>query len=79
VLEKIPLLVLSAASAWITLIAQRTGHAVRTFEAFPLGMRIENALVAYGLYLCKMLWPVRLLSIPFPHAPGMQWILSALV
>ena len=80
VLEKIPLLVLSAASAWITLIAQRTGHAVRTFEAFPLGMRIENALVAYGLYLCKMLWPVRLALYPHsPTLPAWQWILSALV
>ena len=33
VLEKVPLLVLSAASAWITLKAQRSGHAVRTFES----------------------------------------------
>jgi len=27
--------------------------------------------VAYGLYLCKMLWPVRLALYPIPHAPGM--------
>ncbi len=65
-LEKIPLLVLSAASAWITLIAQRTGHAVRTFEEFPLAIRIENALVAYGLYLWKMLWPAGLAAF-YPH------------
>src|SRR5208283_3611782 len=57
-LEKIPLLVLSAASAWITLIAQRPAQ--RTFEEFPFGIRIENAVVAYGLYLWKMLWPARL-------------------
>jgi tetratricopeptide (TPR) repeat protein len=80
VLEKVPLLVLSAASAWITLIAQRTGHAVRTLEAFPLGVRIENAVVAYGLYLWKMFWPARLAL--YPHSatlPAWQWILSALV
>jgi tetratricopeptide (TPR) repeat protein len=80
-LEKVPLLVLSAASAWITLIAQRTGQAVRTFEEFPLAIRIENALVAYGLYLWKMLWPARLAL--YPHSaialPAWQWILSALV
>ena len=53
---------------------------VRTFEAFPLGMRIENAFVAYGLYLCKMLWPVRLALYPHsPTLPAWQWILSALV
>jgi tetratricopeptide (TPR) repeat protein len=79
-LEKMPLLFLSAASAWITLIAQRSGHAVRTFEAFPLGIRIENAVVAYGLYLWKMVWPARLALYPHsPTLPAWQWILSALV
>jgi protein O-mannosyl-transferase len=78
-LEKIPLLFLSAASAWITLKAQHT--AVRTMEEFPLGVRVENGLVAYGLYLWKMLWPAQLAF--YPHAvialPAWQWILSALV
>jgi protein O-mannosyl-transferase len=78
-LEKIPLLVLSAASAWITLKAQR--GAVRTFEEFPLAVRIENAVVAYGLYLWKMLWPARLAF--YPHSavalPVWQWSLSTLI
>ncbi|MFZ1918220.1 MAG: hypothetical protein WAU58_11650, partial [Terriglobales bacterium] len=47
-LEKVPLLFLSAASAWITLKTQRSGHAVRTLSQFPMGIRIENAVVAYG-------------------------------
>ena len=80
-LEKIPLLFLSAASAWITLKAQRSGQAVRSLHQFPLGVRIENAVVAYGLYLWKMFWPARLAL--YPHAavalPAWQWILSALV
>jgi tetratricopeptide (TPR) repeat protein len=78
-LEKIPLLFLSAASAWITLIAQRP--AKRTLAELPFGLRMENAVVAYGLYLWKMLWPARLAF--YPHAisalPAWQWILSALV
>jgi len=78
-LEKIPLLFLSAASAWLTLKAQRA--AMRTFEELPLAIRIENAVVAYGLYLWKMLWPARLAF--YPHSvialPAWQWILSALV
>ena len=80
-LEKIPLLVLSAASAWITLIAQRSGLAVRTFEELPFGIRIENAVVSYGLYLWKMLWPQRLALYPLsPIAlPPWQWILSTLI
>ena len=51
---------------WITLMAQRPAE--RTFEEFPLAIRIENAVVAYGLYLWKMLWPARLArSIPIPE------------
>lgn len=77
-IEKIPLLLLSAASAWLTLKAQRP--AVRTILELPLALRVENAVVAYGLYLWKMLWPVQLAF--YPHAltlPAWQWILSSLV
>jgi tetratricopeptide (TPR) repeat protein len=80
VLEKIPLLFLSAASALITLKAQRAAE--RTFEEFPLAIRVENAVVAYGLYLWKMIWPARLAAL-YPHPanslPTWQVILSALI
>ena len=76
------MLFLSAASAWITLKTQRSGHAVRTLSQFPLGIRIENAVVAYGLYLWKMLWPARLAAF-YPNSavalPMWQVILSALI
>ncbi len=77
--EKIPLLFFSAASAWITLKAQR--GAEHTLGESPLGARIANAVVAYASYLGKMLWPARLAF--YPHSvtalPAWQWILSALV
>ena len=80
-LEKIPLLLLSAASAWITLKAQRSGMAVRSLHQYPLPLRIENAIVAYGLYLWKTFWPAHLSL--YPHSaiaiPAWQWILSALI
>ncbi len=79
VLEKVPLLVLSAASSLMTLKAQRT--VVRTFDEYSLAIRIGNAAVAYGLYLWKMVWPVHLAF--YPHSlgalPAWQWILSFLV
>ena len=78
-LEKVPLLVLSAASSWMTLKAQHT--VVRTFEEFSLSRRIENALIAYGLYLWKTIWPAHLAF--YPHSifapPAWQWIFAALV
>jgi tetratricopeptide (TPR) repeat protein len=81
-LEKLPLLFLSVLSAVITLKAQRSGQAVRTLQQFPLGVRIENAVVSYGLYLWKMLWPTRLAPLyphPGPALPVWQVTLFAIV
>ena len=79
VLEKVPLLVLSATSSLVTLKAQ---HAVvQSFEEFPLRVRLGNALVAYGLYLWKMVWPSQLAFYPHPLVapPLWQWLLSGAV
>jgi Tfp pilus assembly protein PilF len=68
VVEKIPLFVLSAASAWVTMYVQRAGGAVRSGQQFPLGVRLENSIVSYSLYLWKTVWPARL-AVLYPH-PG---------
>ncbi|MGC2186177.1 MAG: tetratricopeptide repeat protein [Terriglobales bacterium] len=68
ILEKLPLLALSAASAVITMHAQQAGGAVRSTAQFSLGVRLENAVVAYAMYLWKMIWPSHLAPI-YPH-PG---------
>ena len=67
VLEKLPLLALSVASAVITVIAQRT-NSIRTLERFPLGARLGNALYSYAMYVWKAFWPTHL-AIYYPH-PG---------
>jgi protein O-mannosyl-transferase len=66
--EKLPVLVLSAASARITMQAQQAGGAVRSVAQFSLGVRVENAVVAYATYLWKMVWPSHLAPL-YPH-PG---------
>ena len=58
--EKIPLLVLSAASSVVTMIAQRHGGAVVELRQLSLLGRIGNALVAYCQYLINMVWPAGL-------------------
>jgi Flp pilus assembly protein TadD len=68
VAEKLPLLVLSAASAVITMQAQQAGGAMRSSAQFSPGVRLENAIVAYAMYLWKMLWPSHLAPL-YPH-PG---------
>lgn len=67
VAEKLPFLALTAASCVMTYLAQRT-EAVVALERFPLGLRLENAVVAYAEYLLQMVWPARLAVIyPLPH------------
>ncbi len=68
VLEKLPLLALSAASALITMQAQRAGGAIRSTAEVSFGSRIATAIWAYAMYLWKMLWPARLAPL-YPH-PG---------
>jgi tetratricopeptide (TPR) repeat protein len=67
-LEKLPLFMLSAASAVITMQAQQAGGAVRSTAQFSLGVRLETAIYAYSEYLWKMVWPPGLAPL-YPH-PG---------
>jgi Tfp pilus assembly protein PilF len=80
--EKLPLLVLSAASAAITMQVQQAGGATRSTAQFSLGIRLENAVVAYAMYLWKMVWPSHLAPL-YPHPgdslPAWQVAISALV
>lgn len=66
VLEKVPLLVLSAASAVITLVAQQLGHAVEPLGELPLRMRLTNAVYSYAVYVAKVFWPFNFALI-YPH------------
>ena len=67
-LEKLPLFLLSAASAVVTIIVQSAGHTVASAAKFSVATRIENALISYAAYLRKTVWPLDL-AIPYPH-PG---------
>ncbi len=60
---------LSAASAAITLYAQRAGGAVGSTELLPLVMRVKNAIYSYLIYVEKAVWPSRL-AVFYPHPEG---------
>jgi len=77
ILEKVPLLALSAVSAVVTLAGQQAGGAVRTTIEYPATVRIENAIGAYFDYVGRLLWPLRLAPM-YPH-PGdslLAWQIS---
>ena len=66
-LEKLPLLVMSAASSVVTCQAQYAGGAMAPTDIWPLSQRLANAALAYVRYLGKAFWPVDLAVIyPFP-------------
>ncbi len=65
--EKVPLLMLSVLSSLITFHAAVEGDALRSLSAFPIIVRMENALVSLVLYLKKMIFPHDLaVFYPFP-------------
>jgi Tfp pilus assembly protein PilF len=80
VTEKLPLLVLSAASAVITLLVQRHGGAVMRFDQVPLSLRIANVPLAYVHYITKMFWPVDLVAMyPLPREIPAPEVLGAML
>ena len=66
--RKIPFFLLAGALAIWTYLVQRASGAVRSEAAFPVLLRIENALVSYAFYIVQMFWPVRLaVFYPYPQ------------
>ncbi len=62
--DKIPLFAISAAASVATYIVQNSSGA---FSVVPLGLRIENALTSYVIYIGQMFFPVWLAVIyPYP-------------
>jgi hypothetical protein len=59
-IEKLPFVALTITSSIATWLAQHSGGAVVTFDVVPFADRWLNALVSYGVYLWRFVWPVDL-------------------
>jgi len=66
VIEKLPLLLLSAASAYITVVAQARSNSIAANQLISPAVRTANALWSYLLYILKGFWPLHL-AIFYPH------------
>jgi tetratricopeptide (TPR) repeat protein len=81
VLEKLPLLLLSGASAATTMKAQKAGGAIQTFSQYSLLLRLETAVISYVRYIGKAFWPSRLAAL-YPHPtklyPAWQFMAATL-
>ncbi len=78
-LEKVPLLILAFGAGLMAVYAEGEVGAMVSLGSLPLGTRLANALVSYGDYLVKMVWPFDLaVFYPHPgHPPMLKIILAA--
>jgi protein O-mannosyl-transferase len=75
ILEKVPLIVLSAASSLVTFVVQREAGAVRALDVLPFERRFAAATVGYAEYVLKTVWPADL-AVLYPHPaviPPWHW------
>ena len=66
IVEKLPLFAMSAASSWVTIVAQRQGEAFKGLQHVGLSLRIENAILSLAVYLRRLFWPADLAYF-YPH------------
>ena len=82
--EKLPLFVLAAASAVVTLVAHSRGEAIQSYERLPFATRVAHAPVALWGYVRRLFWPTDL-SCYYPHpalggeSPPDVWSMGAIL
>ena len=75
IIEKIPLFILSAISAYVTFYAQKAVSAMMALEYFPFPYRIGNAIISYISYIQKMFWPLDLaVFYPFNYTMSLWYV-----
>jgi tetratricopeptide (TPR) repeat protein len=65
--EKLPFFALSIGASIVTYAVQSEAGATEALQ-IPLGLRIENALVSYVVYIANLFWPVDL-AVFYPYPP----------
>ena len=74
VLEKAPLLLMSAASSAVTVVGHR--NAMASLAAVPLASRLQNALLCYAVYVVKIFWPAGLTAFYPLYSPSLAQLLG---
>jgi tetratricopeptide (TPR) repeat protein len=75
VLEKLPMIAMSAAVSVLAMMGQIEGEAVNAAGKFPLLVQLKYVTVTYVVYAWKVLWPVNL-AVVYPlqiHVPTALW------
>lgn len=72
IVEKVPLVVLSAAAVLVAVIAKNMNGSLFSLNEFGAAERVSSALVGYVFYLRKALVPTPLAAL-YPSAGGVEW------
>ena len=78
IIEKIPLLAMSAFLCVMTIIMQASGGIVPTLERLPLEYRVANMFLSYIKYIIKMIWPIGL-AICYPHPRAILSVVNVVI
>ena len=65
-LEKLPLILISAGISALTIVGESASDTVASFSVLPMSTRLENAVISYAAYVGTALWPAKL-SPFYPH------------
>lgn len=77
--EKMPFGVLALVCAWLTVLAQADGMAIRSLDEAGLPYRLGNAILSYAIYLAQTIVPPLAQSFMYLYPlPGWAWIALAL-
>ena len=68
--EKLPLLALALVFSVITFLTQREARS--SLDQYALGVRLGTAVVSYGTYLWRTVWPSGLAGL-YPHSNTVPW------
>ncbi len=80
-IEKIPFILLTVLSCYITFLCQKNTGAVKLEELYPLEQRLDHVPVSYAWYILKLFWPANL-SIYYPlqyQIPDLEIFLGLLL
>lgn len=65
--EKIPFFAIAVVAIISTFFIQRSIGGIKPIGTFPLNVRVSNAVISYGGYILKMIWPARL-TVFYPYS-----------
>jgi Tfp pilus assembly protein PilF len=78
IIEKWPLFLIAAAGSAVVFVTQQRGGAMIASEVFSLGLRIQNAIVSYVIYLWQTIWPAGLIvNYPYPSSIPLWQVVGA--